>query len=157
MATEYGATRESGGTRLRGVIATVMRRPVALLLILLMVVGSVFLWIGVPFLWIYGVSHMVKTSQPTLGPYLIILVAMPISMWIVGKVLFRLNHLYTRVTGQSYQVRVQLPWHRSLRDQNMPRRATVLEVVMIGSVSVALLAFGIWFFFFAGSSLPNIS
>jgi hypothetical protein len=26
---------------------------------------------------------------------------------------------------------------------------------MIVSVSLALLAFGIWFFFFAGSSLPN--
>jgi hypothetical protein len=28
--------------------------------------------------------------------------------------------------------------------------------VMIVSVSVALTAFGIWFFFFAGSSIPNL-
>jgi nitrogen fixation-related uncharacterized protein len=28
--------------------------------------------------------------------------------------------------------------------------------VMMISVSLALTAFGIWFFFFAGSSLPNL-
>lgn len=141
---------------MRGVARAVARRPLALLLILAMIVGSVFLWIGVPFLWIFAVSHMVKTSQPTLGPYLLIIVAMPISMWLVGKLLFRMNNLYTRVTGQSYQVRVQLPWHRSLRDQVVERRATVLEVVMIASVAVALTAFGIWFFLFAGSSIPSV-
>jgi hypothetical protein len=31
----------------------------------------------------------------------------------------------------------------------------VLDVVMIASVSVAAVAFVIWFFFFAGSSLPG--
>jgi hypothetical protein len=31
----------------------------------------------------------------------------------------------------------------------------VLDVVMIASVSVALVVFLIWFFFFAGSSLPS--
>jgi nitrogen fixation-related uncharacterized protein len=29
-------------------------------------------------------------------------------------------------------------------------------MVMIVSVSIALTAFGIWFFFFAGSSIPNL-
>jgi hypothetical protein len=36
------------------------------------------------------------------------------------------------------------------------RPTTVLDLVMIVSVSVALIAFGIWFFFFAGSSIPNV-
>jgi len=158
MATEtdaHGGERRTGD-RLGGVARAVMRRPVAIFLLLLMVVGSLFLWIGIPFAWIWGVSHMVKSSQPSLGPYLVVLFGMPVTMWLMGKVLFRLNHAYSRVTGRPYEVRVQLPWHKSLRDSSDPSpRASVLEVVMIVSVSVALLAFGIWFFFFAGSSIPN--
>ena len=35
------------------------------------------------------------------------------------------------------------------------RRTTVLELVMMISVSLALVVFGIWFFFFAHASLPG--
>jgi hypothetical protein len=150
------ASAPAEGARPRAVLQTLLARPAALLLVLLMAVGSVVLWLGVPFFWIWFASHIVKTSQPTLGPYLLIIVALPISMWIIGKLLFRMNNLYSRLTGQSYEVKVQLPWHRSMRGERVVRRqSTVLEVVMIGSVSLALIAFAIWFFFFAGSSLPN--
>jgi hypothetical protein len=77
-------------------------------------------------------------------------------MFVVGKLLYRLNHVYEQLTGQVSEVRVQLPWHRSMRGERAPaRRTTVLEFVMVCSVSSALLLFGIWFFFLAGSSLPN--
>jgi len=138
------------------VLRTVLTRPVALLLILLMAVGSVFLWLVVPVGWLWIASHATDTSAPTLGPYLLVIFAIPVTMWVVGKLLFRTNRLYERVTGQDAEVRVQLPWHRSLRDSaTSGRRTTVLDVVMIGSVSIALVAFGIWFFLFAGSSLPG--
>ena len=97
-----------------------------------------------------------KSSQPSLGPYLLVLFATPISMWIWSKGLFRLNDLYSRLTGQSYEVRTQLPWHKSMRgERGSNRPTTVLDWVMIVSVSLALTAFGIWFFLFAGSSLPG--
>jgi hypothetical protein len=32
----------------------------------------------------------------------------------------------------------------------------VLDVVMVVSVGLALLAMAVWFFFFAGSSLPSV-
>ena len=132
------------------------RKPIAILLVLLMAVGSVFLWIGIPVGWVWIASRTVKTSQPSFGPYLLVLVATPFSMWLCGKFLFRLNDLYGRLTGQSYEVRTQLPWHKSMRGERSSNRpTTVLDLVMIISVSVALTAFGIWFFFFAGSSLPN--
>jgi hypothetical protein len=137
-------------------LRTVLTKPVALLLVLLMALGSVFLWLVVPIGWLWIASHATDTSAPTLGPYLLVIFAIPVTMWIVGKLLYRTNHLYERVTGQAPEVRVQLPWHKSLRDSaNSGRRTTVLDVVMISSVSIALTAFGIWFFFFAGSSLPG--
>jgi hypothetical protein len=99
----------------------------------------------------------VKSSQPSLGPYLLVLCATPLTMWLWGKLLFKLNDLYSRVTGQTYEVKAQLPWHRSMRgERQVNRPTTVLDIVMIASVSIALAAFGIWFFLFAGSSIPNL-
>jgi hypothetical protein len=149
------SSRVEAPAKQHSVLRTIATKPVALLLIALMAVGSVFLWIVVPVGWLWIASHVTKTSAPTLGPYLLVIFAVPVTMWIVGKLLFRTNNLYERVTGQAAEVRVQLPWHKSLRDSNTGRRTTVLDMVMIVSVSVALGAFGIWFFFFAGSSIPG--
>src|ERR671932_182052 len=126
----------------RSTLRTIVRRPLALVLVLLMAAGSVFLWIVVPVGWLWIASHATQTSAPTLGPYVLVLFAIPVTMWVVGKLLFRTNSLYERVTGQDAEVRVQLPWHKSLRDSsNTGRRTTVLDVVMIGSVTIALTAF----------------
>jgi hypothetical protein len=135
---------------------TLVTRPIAVLLVLLMAVGSVVLWIGIPVGWVWVASRTVKTSQPTLGPYLLVLFATPLTMWLWGKLLFRLNDVYSRLTGQTSTVRAQLPWHKSMRgERDSGRQTTVLDLVMIISVSVALLAFAVWFFVFAGSSIPG--
>ncbi len=135
---------------------TLAEKPAALFLILLMAAGSISLWLVIPVAWIYLASHIVKTTQPTLGPYLLILFGVPVSMFIVGKLLYRLNHVYERLTGQDSEVRVQLPWHRSMRGERAPqRRTTVLELVMMISVGLALFVFAVWFFFFAHASLPG--
>ena len=140
----------------RSLDLSVLKKPTALLLILLMAIGSVFLWIGIPALWIWGVSQTVDTTQPQLGPYLAIIVGVPVTMFVFGRLLYRMNQAYERVTGQTSEVRVQLPWHRSMRgERETGRRTTVLEFVMICSVSLCLVLFLIWFLFFAGSSLPN--
>jgi hypothetical protein len=114
------------------------------------------LWLGIPIAWIYGVSQMVDTTQPQLGPYLAIIVGVPATMFVFGRFLYKMNQMYERVTGQTSEVRVQLPWHRSMRgERGSGRRTNVLEFVMICSVGLCLLFFGVWFFFFAGSSLPG--
>ena len=132
-----------------------MKLPAALL-ILLMAVGSVVLWIGVPLGWIWLASNIVDSSEPSLTPYVMVLVGIPLTMVVVGKGLSQLNRVYGEVTGTTPTVRVVLPWHRSMRgerDAGHPR--TVLDVVMVCSVTVALVLFGLWFFLFAGSSIPT--
>ena len=140
----------------RTVWQTIIAMPVALVLIALMAVGSVILWIGIPIGWIYAVSHMVDSSQPSLGPYVLLIFGIPITMALFGKLLFGLDHVYARVTGQDSEVRFRAPWLKSMRgERSVGRRLSVLEMTMIVSVSIALLGFAIWFFGFAGSSLPN--
>jgi hypothetical protein len=128
----------------------------AALLIALMAIGSVVLWLGIPVGWLYLASRIVKSSQPSLGPYVLVLVGIPVSMIVVGKALSRLNRAYGEVTGATPAGRVRSPWMKSMRgERDSGRPRTVLDVVMVWSVALALLSFAIWFFLFAGSSLPT--
>jgi hypothetical protein len=132
------------------------RRLVAALLIVLMAIGSVLLWLGIPVGWLYLVSRLVSSSQPSMGPYVLLLVGIPASMIVVGKALSKLNRVYGEVTGTTSTARISSPWMKSMRgERGSGRPRTVLDVVMVWSVSLALLCFGIWFLLFAGSSLPG--
>lgn len=127
------------------------------LLIALMAVGSVFLWLGIPYLWIWGVSQSVDSSQPSFGPYMVVLIGIPVSMVLVGKLLSQLNDVYGRLTRTTADVRVHTPWLKSMRDTpGTGRPRQVIDVVMVISVSVALVLFGLWFLLFAeGGGLPG--
>jgi len=126
-------------------------------LIALMALGSIVLWIGSPIGWLWIASQMQKDTQAAgFGPYMVVLFGIAITAVALAKLLQRLNRLYGTVTGADEPVRIVLPWHRGLRGEHegkAPR--TVLDVVMVISVSIGVVAFGIWFFFFAGSSLPT--
>ena len=132
------------------------RKLLAALLIALMAIGSILLWLGIPVGWLYLVSRLVKSSQPSMGPYVLLIVGIPASMIVVGKVLSKLNRVYGEVTGTTPTMRVRSPWMKSMRgERDSGRQRTVLDVVMVWSVALALLCFGVWFFAFAGSSLPS--
>jgi hypothetical protein len=99
---------------------------------------------------------MQKGPNPSLGPYLLVLVGIIVSMVVIGKLLGWLDRVYAIVIGVSRQKRIQAPWAKSMRgERDSGRERTVLDGVMAVSVGLALLAFGVWFFAFAGSSLPT--
>ncbi len=126
-------------------------------LIALMALGSLVLWIGSPLGWLWIASQMQTDSKGAgLGPYMVVLVGIVVTAVALAKGLQWLNRLYSTVAGVDEPVRIVLPWHRGLRGQNEGRPPrTVLDVVMVISVSIGVAAFMIWFFFFAGSSLPT--
>ncbi|MDA0163647.1 hypothetical protein OM076_25460 [Solirubrobacter ginsenosidimutans] len=129
--------------------------PPALALVLLMAFGSVVMWIGVPIGLIYLASRIADSARPSAGPYLLVLIGLPVGMAIVGKCLGTLDRLHGRLTGR-HEERHRATWLRSMRaERTSTRRGGVLDQVMIVSVGLALVAFGVWFFGFAGSSLPT--
>ena len=129
--------------------------PPALMLVLLMAVGSIVMWIGVPLGLVYAASQLADSSKPSAGPYLLIILGLPIGMAVVGKFLGWLDRLHGRLTGR-HEERHRAAWLRSMRaERTSSRRGGVLDTVMIVSVALALVAFGVWFFGFAGSSLPT--
>ena len=85
-----------------------------------------------------------------------ILIGLPLGMFAIDKVLGSLDRTHGRLTGLDDGRPEQAAWLKSMRgDRERRRRRSVLDTVMILSVGVALVAFGIWFFAFAGSSLPG--
>ena len=131
-------------------------RLLAALLIALMAIGSILLWLGIPIGWLYLVSRLVKSSQPSMGPYVLLLVGIPASMVVVGKGLSRLNRAYGSLMGTAPTTRMRSSWMKSMRDErDSGRPRSVLDVVMVWSVALAVLCFGVWVFAFAGSSLPT--
>jgi hypothetical protein len=130
--------------------------PISLFLIAVMAIGSVVMWLGVPIGLIYLASRLADASKPSMGPYVLILVGLVVGMMVVGKLLGAVDRYHGRITGLDDGKPTLAAWMKSMRgERERKRRRSVLDSVMIISVGVAMLLFGIWFFAFAGSSLPG--
>jgi hypothetical protein len=130
--------------------------PAAILLVLLMAAGSIVMWLGVPLGLIYLASRLADTPEPSIGPYLVVLLGLPIGMAVVGKLLGYLDRAHQRLTRSGDEGPRRATWLKSMRaERDSNRRGGILDKVMIVSVAFALVVFGIWFFGFAGSSLPG--
>ena len=129
--------------------------PAAVGLVVLMALGSVLMWVGVPLGLVYLASQLADTPNPSLGPYLLVLIGLPLGMALIGKGLGALDRLHTRITVRETD-QYRPGWTRSMRGERaVVRRGGVLDRVMIVSVVIAVVAFAVWFFAFAGSSLPG--
>src|SRR3954451_3835275 len=146
----------SSGSRARRRRSAGPARALGLLLILLMAIGSVLLWIGIPVGVLWVASRIATSQQPTMGLYFGVAIAIPTLMFLCARGLSKLDALYARVTGADRDSVYRPGWMRSMRgERHSDRRTTILDVVMAVSVALALAGTGIWFLFFAGSSLPS--
>ncbi len=120
------------------------------LLVLLMAVGSIAMWLATPIFWLWLASRLADSSQPSLGLYMLVLVGIVATMAAIGKLLGWLNNTHRALTGNLPQRREQTVWLKSMRaERDAKREHGILGSVMVWSVSVALLLFGVWFFLFA--------
>ena len=125
-------------------------------LVLLMGVGSVVMWLGIPLGLVFAASQLAGSSSPTLGPYVLVFIGLPLGMALMAKLLGYLDRVHQSYTRTGDDRPQQAPWMRSMRgERSSTRKRGVLDTVMIVSVGLALAIFGIWFFGFAGSSLPG--
>jgi hypothetical protein len=126
-------------------------------LVLLMGIGSIAMWLVTPAFWLWVASRMTSSTQPSAGPYLLVIAGTVVTMIVIGKALGALNRAHQRVVGADEERPRQATWLRSMRGERpvAERPRGVLEVVMLVSVGLALAVMAVWFFGFAGSSLPG--
>lgn len=116
---------------------------------------SLGLWTLIPLGWVWLASQLGSSTQPSMSAYGVIIVGIPISFVALAWLLARLGRVHDRLMGIDRR-REQRGWLKSLSgDRGSTHEVTLLDRVMIGTFSIALAAFFVWFFFFAGSSLPT--
>lgn len=129
---------------------TAARKLLGGLILLLMLVGGLFMWAGNPYLWIRLTASRADSQSLTMGQAAFIILAIAITGFVMVKILAILNALYARTMGGSDDVTIRMPWNQSMRDGRTTGRTTsALDIVMVVSVSLAMLVAAIWFFFFA--------
>lgn len=131
------------------------REVLAAALVLVMVVGSLALWLAVPAGWLWIASHIEGSLQPSMKSFVAIAVGMPTTMIVLFWALRWLDAVHREVRGAGQAKRLAPAWRRSLGDERNPLiPASALDVILVSTAVVAVLAFLAWFFLFAGSSLP---
>jgi hypothetical protein len=121
-----------------------------------MLFAALSLWTALPLTWLYIGSKVSKTQFPAEAPYAVVIVGLIASIVLVAWLISRLNRLYTEITGTNRLAPMRPSWMRSMRDTPVPvSSTTVVEAVLMGSVLLAAVALTIWFFFLAGSPLPD--
>ena len=124
------------------------------LILIVMALGSVAMWIALPVGLLWVASQLTSSTQPSMGPYLLILFGLPVGMALIGKGLGKLDRMYAAAGGEVPQ-RYRPGWTRSMRgERESGRKWSILDRVMLVSVILCCIAMAIWFFFFAGSPMP---
>jgi hypothetical protein len=123
-----------------------------------MAVVAVNIWTGSPLLALWVGSRLQGTSGLSMGAVFAVIAVMILASLGLIKLLGVLGARHDRLLGIPPGPRRQQPWLRSLsgertRDQRRRQRITALDVVLVGTVLIASLAFEVWFFFFSGSSI----
>jgi ABC-type dipeptide/oligopeptide/nickel transport system permease component len=124
----------------RGIGRRSADRLAASFVLVLLGVGSLALWIGIPAgaLWFFG-----HVTDSTNGHFLLSLVFIPVLMAFFAPVLFWLNGLYLRVTG------VMGAQETDEEEDHAWRGRGPLELFLYAGMAAALVSLFVWFFFFA--------
>jgi heme/copper-type cytochrome/quinol oxidase subunit 2 len=110
--------------------------PASLLLVLVMLAGCLFLWVGVPLGWLWIGSQV--QSSASLGA------ALAVTMAGVVATIVLIVIALAQING----------WHAALQERrsgHLPPNSA-LEVTLVSSAGLAVVGFAIWFFGFAGAS-----
>jgi hypothetical protein len=109
----------------------------AIVVVLIMFIGSFVLWVGAPLLWLW-VGSQIQGATSSLGAALgTAFIGVVGTIAVLALVLAKLSNVY-RANCRA----------RGLDDPGH----VVLEGVLVISAGVTLAAFVIWFFFFAGAT-----
>jgi hypothetical protein len=109
----------------------------AILVILIMFIGSLGLWVGTPLLWLW-VGSQIQGATDSLGAALAAtFVGAIVTITLLASVLAKLSDVYRANCLE-----------RGLSDPGH----VVLEAVLVVSAGLTLTIFVIWFFLFAGAN-----
>jgi hypothetical protein len=123
-------------------------------------IGALLIGFGVPLFWIFIASQFYGKTGAVNGPVAVfigtgILVSyyglLLIASWVRARILRRQAAVGQRTAARD-------PWNRSMRDTPYKpghERSDPVERLFVATAIVSLVAFLIWFAFFAGAPFPS--
>jgi len=120
---------------------------------------SINLWTGAPLLALWVGSHSSDDTVLSMQAVFVVVLVLAALVSVMTIALLWLNNVYDELIGRPQGER-RMPWMRSMRAEaegHVSARVgiTLLERIVIASVYMAVITLLLWFFFFAGSPLPN--
>lgn len=120
---------------------------------------AVNLWTGAPLFAIWVGSKVAGETRVTIGSVFAVAIVLAALVSAITLALIRINAAYERLTGRPARER-RVTWLRSMRaegrrDYDTQVGVTALERIIMIAVSLAVIAFLVWFFVFARSPLPR--
>jgi hypothetical protein len=120
---------------------------------------AVNIWTGAPLLALWVGSQFAGSSGLSMAAVGIVIAVLAATVIVLVRILARISAAYDRVTGY-VGPRTTAPWLRSMRAERIEyearrRQFNAVERVIVISVAICAVVFNVWFFFLAGSPLPN--
>jgi hypothetical protein len=120
---------------------------------------AINLWTGAPLLALWVGSQVVGQNALSMKAVFVVVVVLAVLVFLMAVALAWLNASYDRLTGR-HSSEHRLSWLRSMNTQAedttlVGTRISTLERIVMASVYIAVIAFVVWFFAFAGSPLPG--
>ena len=125
-----------------------------------MAVVTLNIWTGAPLLGLWVGSRVAPDSGISMTAVFVVLVVIGVAVWLLMQALGRLQAAYAAASGRPLERR-QTTWLRPMTGERtrgkgaVAKPLTSVDYVVVTVVVLAVAAFEIWFFFFAGSSLPR--
>ena len=110
--------------------------PASVLMVVLMLAGCLFLWIGVPLAWLW-IGSQIQSSASLGTAMMVTMIGIVITILVVVMLLAWLNRRHLELQER--------------RSGHLPPYSA-LEIILVSSAGIAVVGFGIWFFGFAGAS-----
>jgi hypothetical protein len=131
------------------------------LLVAGMMLATLNIWTGSPVLALW-VGSKVEGTDSTLKMSAVgaVVLVLAVMVFLLAKAIAWLDVRYGEAVGRPPKARQVRPWMRSLAGKygdpkKVPQPLTPLEWILVAMVVIVVVLFEVWFFFFAGSSLPN--
>ncbi len=119
-------------------------------------VGALLIGFGVPLFWIYVASQFYGKTGAVNGP-VAVFIGTGILVSYYGLLLIA-SWVRARLLKREMGRPARDPWNRSMRDTPYKpgqERSDPVERLFVATAIVSMIAFLIWFAFFAGAPFPN--
>ena len=122
---------------------------------------TINIYTGGPLFAVWVGSKVQGSGPPSMGALVSVAATLGAVSLALIWLMSRVGSRYDALSGKNRSVRRTVPWLRSMRGERQTdarergEHTSSMDMILVGCVVLGVMAFEVWFFFFAGSSIGN--